>query len=271
MAISNRARSKLKILKSFSPGKHSVPLLVDIDGRKAVYKKSSVGKKLTLAEARSMVAAVKNYHSLLKKAGVRVSEIHSIHPAKDPTVLGEHYFVSSIEQYINKRNLANIFSSSPRKKVLLTFRKMLVEIYKAAGHPGKGVRNKAGIMIDSKPQNYVLGKDGKVYFIDFYTPKLEDKSGRLYPYIERLHPTRSLGELQTRFQDKRAIFHVLLAYSIHERPDLRGEFEKACADFLNKQGEFRVQKYLDLVAKRDYSPTNLVKRDIISKIISSKQ
>jgi hypothetical protein len=264
-ALSINARRIFERSTRLDPGKHSVPSVVNISGRKFVFKRSSKGQALTLGEAKMMISAVKKYHALLKKAGVNISEIAMIAPVRDYSVNGRNYFIGSLEQFIHKDNLAQTLASVPKNKAISVFSQLITELNKATSVPGES-KTKTGLPIDSKPKNYVLGPDGKVYFIDFYTPKLLDGEGKLYPFIERLHKTRTHSALETRFKDKRAIFHILLAESIATRPQLRREFERIVFDFLSRQGENEVLRYLMRVSKKNYLGSELVKQDVLDKI-----
>ncbi len=259
--IGKRIRAEKQI--KLPSGRHTTPKVYSIGRRKFVLKTSSKGRGLTLAQARELAEGVKEYNSLLKSAGVRVSEVE-IARAMPEKLGSNNYYVSSLERFINRRNISEIIATSSPKKAVLVFRQLAEEIHKTIT-TNQISRNKSGILIDSKPKNYVVGRDGKIYYIDFYTPKLLDKSGKLCPYFKQLH-SRSREELQTRFQDKRALFQILLAHTVAQRPKLRRLFEKELLDLLNQKGETRLVSYLEGVIKRDYRVTKLVKESDLEPI-----
>jgi serine/threonine protein kinase len=249
----------------FPSGKHSVPLLIRAGENKFVFKKSSLGKGLTLRQARTMVSAVKRYHNQLTKAGINVSEVNMIRPMPDPARKGK-YFVASLEQYMGRRNASDMIRSLPAEKAEDVYRKVLTEVTKALAFPSKKGEGFAGLLIDSKPKNYVLSADGRVSLVDFYTPKLLDAKGRLYPYFPNLHPTRNLTELQTRFEEKNAIVHILLAHAIADRPELRKQFETITLQHLRKAGQASVANYLAEAMRTDYIRPDIIKQETIQKI-----
>jgi hypothetical protein len=251
--------------KTLTPGKHSVPLIVKRGQKKFVFKRSSLGQSLSLEEAKMMASAVKDYRSNLHKAGINVSKVNMVAPVRDYSVKGNKYFVASLEEFINPNNIEQTLTKSSKKVAQTVFSKLVKEVNKAAKVKGRN-KFKTGLPMDTKPKNYVLGKDGKVYFIDFYSPKLMDSKGIIHPYITRLHKTRTRNNLQQRFEDKRAMFHILLAESIATRPDLRRQFEQITFDFLEKQGATEILEYLKLATKQDYVRPALVKTETINLI-----
>lgn len=250
-------------------GRHSEPSVVVSGNRKFVFKRSSTTKKLTATEAKKLVSAVKEYRFKLKKAGVHIPELHLIAPIQQPKKGKRYtYSIGSLWDFINEKNASQTIARAAPKKAVSTYKKIMVELFKAMTFSAKKKPIKSGLLIDSKPKNYVLGKDGKLYYVDFYTPKLTDKKDSLYPFIEKLHD-RPKNQLQTMFEDKRALFHVLLAHSVAERPDLRKQFEEATLSFLRARNEQQVAKYIGQIIARNYRVSYLVKKEVLDKIPSS--
>jgi hypothetical protein len=251
--------------KALPSGKHSIPSVVKIGSRKFVFKRSSLGRGLSLEQARIMVNSVNAYQKKLAQIGVNVSKVHWVRVMPDSSVKGK-FFVASLEQYIGRNNASDLLRTLPPIKAVDVYKKLLAEVGKVLRVSSPKGANFAGVLIDSKPKNYVLSKEGKMVFIDFYTPKLLDAKGVLYPFFPQLHPTRTLNELQTRFEEKNALIHILLAHSIADRPDLRLRFEKATLSYLRRIKENNVASYIENAISKDYVRPDIIKEETIKQI-----
>lgn len=246
-------------------GKHSFPVIIKEGKNKFVLKKSSLGKGLILKQAKLMVKSLKKYNSNLSSCGINISKIYLAKALPDHSYQGR-YFVASLEEFMGRSNASDLLKKSSRKKAIIIYHKILTEVCKALKVKSKKGSLFAGALIDSKPKNYVLSKKGKMTFIDFYTPKLLDSKGTLYPYFPNLHPTRSLRELQIRFEEKNALIHILLAHSIADCPNFRKNFEEDTIKYLKKIGENSVAEYIQNASKNDYIRPDIIKEETINEI-----
>ena len=249
----------------FPHGRHSIPHLVHIDSRRYVSKRTS-WKKLTKDQANLMVTSIWKYWRQLRKTGIKQSKLITAKPVSIKTAAGENkYAIKMLETYVGPKNLNQLFHDSPLPEVIPLYSKLVGEGYKSVSIslPNKPV--KSAVLTDSKPKNWVLGKDGKVRLVDFYSPKLLDANGEFYPWVPHLH-ARIRNGMRMVFQDKRAVFHILLAYSVAVRPELRKEFEQTLLTFLEKQKEDKVARYIKNIIKRDYRVTSLANDRVVRAI-----
>jgi len=243
--------------KGFLPeGRHSSPRVVNIGGKMFVFKRSSFENPLTLSQAKVMSSSVEKYQAQLKQAGIRVSKVFMIHPVSSAAKKGR-YLVASLEEYKGKLNAAQLIKTASREKAISAFGAIFEEVLKSFKAKG-ATKTNVGVLIDSKPKNYVIDSTGAATYIDFYTPKLLNREGKLTPFFKQLHK-RPLAELQEMFQSKLGVVQSMLCYSIAERPELRRKFETIVLRRL------RETEPVELISK-NYRINNLVRKEVLEKI-----
>jgi hypothetical protein len=252
-------------------GTKTAPIIVTKNKQRFVFKVFGRGVGFSQSDARQLCKQTKDYHKLLQSTGLRLSKILTISPIAEyvegrPT---GKWILAAKEQIIeNKHDALQTISICNERKARDLFRQMvsqlnLVTSYKSA--PNKPVQ----VLMDSVPKNWVGGKDGKLVYIDFFTPKLMDSKGKLSPFFKSLH-TRSRSSLQFRYQNKGGIYAVLLTYVVAERPSSKKYFEKTLLDFLNKTGETDaakiVQDTIDKNYRVDFINPNISQKIPITKV-----
>jgi len=236
-----------------SGGKHSKPRVVRSGSKRFLFKRLSVGKALSLEEAKTLSQAMVVYNLALKKAGVNVATLHMSHPIRDQR---GGYFVGSLEEFITRKTAQSEIAHASSKIALALFGATFAEVYKAV----KQNNTKAKLMIDPKLSNFSVDKQGRVVYIDFYTPKLATSTGQLTPYVEKLH-SKSRAELTKRYGDRQAVIHLLLAYAISTRPRLRKPMINHVATFLRNVGENELARSIIKACEITTSPKVILTSD----------
>jgi hypothetical protein len=252
-------------------GKHSCPIVLSNGENRFVLKKSSVGKDLTIEEANLLVLAVEKYHSKLQLSGLTIPKLHFVRKKLDKRS-NTSYFIESLHEFVGKHNALDQIIYSKDELALITYKKILFELYNSTKKCYNELEPLSSVLIDANPRNFVENKDGKMYFVDFYAPKLLDENGKIYPFIERLHNCKFENnndphfQVQMRCQDKRVLFQILLSETVAEKPVLKKELEEETLCFLLERNETELVNYLQEAIKSDYELNGVVKVEVLKKI-----
>lgn len=263
-----------KLLKKLEGGLHSAPALVQIlPGEKHVLKVYGKEKKLTFDEAKELAGAIGKYAGELTAAKIRIPHQIMTHPLQE-SLKGRqtgHWVIGHLEEFVGKKTAADIIGSRETSdaRALALHRQMLEETFVAVSTPRKeGVSQKwymSPVSLDLKPENFVLGRGRKLYYIDLFTPKLWRDRKPYPPFMEKLH---KIGEKEHtyRFFDIRGMFANLLAYSVAHRPLLKQDIEKTTLDFLKEKGLKRVAGYLKREIANNGSAYNMLLTKASTKV-----
>ncbi|MFA6269017.1 MAG: hypothetical protein WCW13_06600 [archaeon] len=154
-----------------------------------------------------------------------------------------------MESFVSQKTVAGIIKSGGKARALRVFQKMLGELYKAILFPNPTSKTRAGVFLDSNPENFSISSKGKVVYVDFYPPKLFDSNGYLKPFISRLH-SRNKAYLSRRYGDKRAILFFAFRKASRLRPELRKDFLLALITFLKVQKNEDLANYFERMSKK---------------------
>lgn len=262
-----KSLKKVKIVKNLKSGRHCKVKVIRLNNNLYVLKLGSYGKKLNLLQTKELVDLLKKYYNLIKKSKVNLPKLYFSIPIKEKKQ-NNSYFVLIVEEFIDGPNFIQLLKKSSDKKAIYFYKKLLVEAFKIINYKSKN-SNKTSLFADIKPENFVINKKNEIYFVDFYPPKIKDKSLKMYPYYKRLH-NRSYSYLVKRFSYKKTIFHILLADSICAKPKLKKEFENITYTFLESKKEFGIKNYLKKISKINYDVNNMLKKEQIEVLIKAK-
>lgn len=249
-------------------GTKTEPIIVRKKNQRFVFKVFGRGTGFTHQQAKDLSQQVIKYHETLKSTGLRVSKILTVLPIQE-TNEGRHtgkWLLASKDQFIGRnQDVLQSMASGSEKTVKKLFGQLLEQLNLVTSY--KSSPNKPSkILIDSVPKNWVERNDGKIVYVDFFTPKFVDSRGKLSPFYKSLH-TRSRSHLQFRYQNKGGIYSVLLTYIVSERPSLKNYFEKTLVNFLKKQGETDAAKMVENTINNNYR-VSFINPKITNKIFA---